>query len=264
MVKLLLVGVGNMGFALAQGIKEKGKYELNIFDIHDSKVKDFAEQLNVTVLLEIPQNVVFDVIVLCIKPQDLTEVSSWLPSVSNPSTLLVSILAGQAIEGLRHATHHSGPVLRAMPNIAAKVHQAATALSFCDLCEAQERALGMDIFDSIGSVVEIKEYLMDAVTGLSGSGPAYVFMIIEALIDGGVKMGLTRAVSHSLVVQTVLGAASLVKASEIHPAVLKDQVTTPGGTTIHAIHALESKGLRSILIDAVETATEQSKALRKS
>ena len=141
MVKLLLVGVGNMGFALAQGIKEKGKYELNIFDIHDSKVKDFAEQLNVTVLLEIPQNVVFDVIVLCIKPQDLTEVSSWLPSVSNPSTLLVSILAGQAIEGLRHATHHSGPVLRAMPNIAAKLYPKATLCSDINICQPKPFAV---------------------------------------------------------------------------------------------------------------------------
>ncbi len=263
MVKVLLVGAGNMGFALAQGIKEKNKYSLDIFDVHVSKVEELGDQWNVTVLQEIPQQVVYDVIALCIKPQDLVEVSGWLPHVSNQETLLISILAGQTIEGLRSTTHHSGPILRAMPNIAAKIHQAATALSFCDLCSSKDKAIGADIFNSIGSVVEIKEYLMDAVTGLSGSGPAYIFMIIEALIDGGVKMGLTRAVSHSLVVQTVLGAASLVKSSEIHPAVLKDQVTTPGGTTIHAIHALESKGLRSILIDAVQTATEKSKDLRR-
>ncbi|MEI8026086.1 MAG: NAD(P)-binding domain-containing protein, partial [Pseudomonadota bacterium] len=168
MVHVLLVGAGNMGFALAQGIKEKNKYNLDIFDVHVSKVKEFGDQLNVTVLQEIPRQVVYDVIVLCIKPQDLIEVGGWLPHVSNHETLLVSILAGQAIEGLRSTTHHSGPILRAMPNIAAKIHQAATALSFCDLCTLKDKAIGIDIFESIGSVVEIKEYLMDAVTGLSG------------------------------------------------------------------------------------------------
>ena len=110
---------------------------------------------------------------------------------------------------------------------------------------------------------QIKEDLMDAVTGLSGSGPAYIFMIIEALIDGGVKMGIPRSTSSELVLQTVKGACELVKQSKTHPAVLKDQVTTPGGTTIHAIHELESHGLRSILIGAVETATIQSENLGK-
>jgi pyrroline-5-carboxylate reductase len=263
MLKLLLVGAGNMGFALAEGIQSKGKYELHVFDVHASKVDDLKNQVAIKVHTTIPQNVTFDILVICIKPQDLIEVSSWMAKVCHPKTLLISILAGQSIEGLRSVTKHGGPIVRAMPNIAAKVHQAATAVSFCHLCSSQDQSIGRDIFESIGSVVEIKEYLMDAVTGLSGSGPAYIYMIIEALIDGGVKMGLTRAVSHDLVVQTVIGSASLVKASGIHPAVLKDQVTTPGGTTIHAIHALESKGLRSILIDAVQTATEKSKALRQ-
>lgn len=263
MLKLLLIGAGNMGFALAEGIQAKGKYELHVFDVHASKAEDLKIQSTIRVHKDVPETTSFDVLVLCIKPQDLPEVSSWLSKVSHPKTLLISILAGQSIDGLRAVTKHVGPLVRAMPNIAAKIHQAATAVSFCASCTSEDQAVGVDIFESIGSVVEIKEYLMDAVTGLSGSGPAYIYMIIEALIDGGVKMGLTRAVSHDLVVQTVIGAASLVKASGIHPAVLKDQVTTPGGTTIHAIHALESKGLRSILIDAVQTATEKSKALRQ-
>lgn len=264
MTKVLIVGIGNMGAALARGLalKKKG-FELHLFDTHTTKVNDIALELGVTAHTSAPTQLKFEIIILCIKPQDLLEVGAWVAKALEPSSLLISILAGQSIAGVRKVSSHVGGVVRAMPNIAATVHQAATAISLCEKCADKEYHFASDIFSSIGTVVEVKEYLLDAVTGLSGSGPAYIFMIIEALIDGGVKMGLTRGVSHELVVQTLLGSATMVKTSHIHPAILKDQVTTPGGTTIHAIHALESKGLRSILIDAVQTATEQSKALRK-
>ena len=263
MTTVLIVGIGNMGAALARGIAKKNKYDLHLFDTHTSRVKDIANELGVTAHITLPTQQKFEIVILCIKPQDLLEVGTWVTKCLTETSLVISILAGQSIAGVRKASSHAGGVVRAMPNIAATVHQAATAISLCEKCSEKHHQSARDIFSCIGTVVEVKEYLLDAVTGLSGSGPAYIFMIIEALIDGGVKMGLTRGVSHELVVQTLLGAATMVKTSNIHPAILKDQVTTPGGTTIHAIHALESKGLRSILIDAVQTATEQSKALRK-
>lgn len=264
MKSLLLIGAGNMGSALAKGISSaKNKFDLHIYDIHGKRVADLIASLGGKGYTTIPENMTFDIVVFCVKPQDLPEVGRWVRNITTSSSLIVSILAGQSIAGIKKATAHSGPVARAMPNIAATVLQAATAISFCEKCSDQHEQDAKDIFSLIGTVASVREDLLDAVTGLSGSGPAYIFMTIEALIDGGVKMGLPRAVSHELVVQTLLGSAQMVRETGTHPAILKDQVTTPGGTTIHAIHALESKGLRSILIDAVVTATEQSKALRK-
>jgi len=264
MQSLLIIGAGNMGSALARGISlAKDEFDLSIYDIHGKRVGQQVSSLGFKGYTTIPENIHFDIIVVCVKPQDLIEVGKWVRHVTSPTSMIVSILAGQSISGIKKATAHTGPVIRAMPNIAATVLQAATAISFCEKCEAHHERVGEKIFSTIGTVVTVKEELLDAVTGLSGSGPAYIFMTIEALIDGGVKMGLTRAVSHELVVQTLIGSAQMVRETNTHPAILKDQVTTPGGTTIHAIHALESKGLRSILIDAVVTATEQSKALRR-
>jgi pyrroline-5-carboxylate reductase len=151
-----------------------------------------------------------------------------------------------------------------MPNIAATVGAAATAMAHNAACDEAHRGLAEKIFGAIGEADWTKESLMDAVTGLSGSGPAYLYMVIEALTDGGVKMGIPRTLSHRLATQTVLGSAMLVKETGLHPAILRDQVTTPGGTTINAIHELEDRGLRAMLISAVETATNRAAHLRKT
>jgi pyrroline-5-carboxylate reductase len=136
-------------------------------------------------------------------------------------------------------------------------------LAFGKHVTAEQQKIAKSIFEAVGEVVVVTEDQLDAVTGLSGSGPAYIYMVIEALIDGGVKMGLSRDISTKLAIQTVLGSAKLAKSSGLHPAILRDQVTTPGGTTINAIHELESHGLRSMLIDAVATATHRSEELSK-
>ncbi|NRA45120.1 MAG: hypothetical protein HRU09_09220 [Oligoflexales bacterium] len=150
-----------------------------------------------------------------------------------------------------------------MPNIAATVGYAATVLCKNQLCNQAHTDLAESIFCSVGVCHFTKESLMDVATGLSGSGPAYICMVIESLTDGGVKMGLSRPLALDLSIQTVLGSAKLARETGLHPAILRDRVTTPGGTTIHAIHELEAHGLRSMLISAVVTATEQSQKLRK-
>jgi pyrroline-5-carboxylate reductase len=151
------------------------------------------------------------------------------------------------------------PVFRAMPNIPVVVEEGATAVSFNSLASQADRDLVEGIFRAVGVVCWVDEENMDAVTALSGSGPAYIYMVIEALIAGGLKMGLSREIATRLAEQTVLGAAKLVRETGLHPAILRDQVITPGGVTISAIHELERHGLRAMLISALETATNHSR-----
>ncbi len=177
--------------------------------------------------------------------------------------LILSVLAGITTRAIQHLLGSPNPIVRAMPNIPVVVDAGATAIAAGQMVEPRHMEVARQIFGAVGKVVEVRESQMDAVTGLSGSGPAYIYMVIEALIDGGVKMGLSRDVSTELAVQTVLGAARLMQESGKHPAMLKDEVTTPGGTAIAAIHELEEHGLRNMLISAVETATRRSAELRR-
>jgi pyrroline-5-carboxylate reductase len=176
---------------------------------------------------------------------------------------VISIVAGMRISFIQQMLGMNLGIVRAMPNIAATVDEGAAAVAFGKHVTADQQKIATSIFEAVGEIVVVAEDQLDAVTGLSGSGPAYIYMVIEALIDGGVKMGLSRDISTKLAIQTVLGSAKLAKSSGLHPAILRDQVTTPGGTTINAIHELESHGLRSMLIDAVATATHRSEELSK-
>ena len=175
----------------------------------------------------------------------------------------MSVLAGTTLSQISGELGHQGPVVRAMPNIAATIGCAATAMCGNSELVSENTSLAELIFKSVGEAYWTKEELMDTVTGLSGSGPAYIFMVIEALTDGDVKMGLPRDLARSLSTQTVLGAASLVKSTGKHPAILKDLVSTPAGTTISALHELESHGLRHMFVSAVQKATERSIELGK-
>jgi len=152
-------------------------------------------------------------------------------------------------------------VVRAMPNIAAVVREAATAICLGKYATEEDRAVAEHIFESVGMVVNVEEDLMDAVTGLSGTGPMYVFQILEGLSDAGVKVGLSRDIANALAVQTLIGSSKLIKETKEHPAKLKDLVTSPGGTAISALHSLEKNGLKALLIDAVEVAAKRSAEL---
>ena len=202
-----------------------------------------------------------DLVIVSVKPQNVAELLADIRPHVEPGTLVLSTLAGVTTRAFVDALGQDLPVVRAMPNTPALVDEGATAIAPGAFATERHVELARAVFEAVGVVESVEEHLMDAVTGLSGSGPAYVFMVIEALTDAGVKQGLRRTISATLAAQTVLGAARLVLETREHPAILKDQVTTPGGTTISAIAELEKHGLRTMLIDAVAVATERSRQL---
>jgi pyrroline-5-carboxylate reductase len=195
---------------------------------------------------------------LALKPGTLPKVLTEIRDALHDRKILLSLAAAFPIAMIERLIVTHMPVFRAMPNIPVVVEEGATAVAANAACSAEHRKIVEDIFRAVGVVVFVEEEMMHAVTALSGSGPAYIYMVIEAMIAGGLKMGLSREVSTRLAEQTVLGAAKLVRETGLHPAVLRDQVITPGGVTISAIHELERHGLRATLISAIETATRHS------
>jgi len=202
-------------------------------------------------------------VLLTIKPQSRAEVVTEIREDLTESALVVSVLAGITTERLQLAFGQDQPVVRAMPNTPALVDAGATAIAPGTYATEDDLAVARDIFEAVGEVVTVPEEHMDAVTGLSGSGPAYVYMFIEALTDAGVKQGMARTDAAKLARQTVYGAAKLAIETGKHPAILRDEVTTPGGTAIAAVSSLEEHGLRTMLINAVGTATQRSKELNE-
>ena len=201
------------------------------------------------------------VVLVSVKPQNVGALLDEVRDHVAPGTLVLSTLAGVTTRAIAEALGQDLPVVRAMPNTPALVDEGATAIAGGAHAGPEHVALAREVFAAVGHVESVPEHLMDAVTGLSGSGPAYVFMVIEALTDAGVKQGLPRTVAAKLSAQTVLGAARLAIETGRHPAILRDEVTTPGGTTISAVAELEKHGLRTMLIDAVAIATERSRQL---
>jgi pyrroline-5-carboxylate reductase len=203
-----------------------------------------------------------DVVLLAVKPQVLPQVLGEI-SGDLRRVLVISIAAGITIRSIMNQAADAQRVVRAMPNMPALVREGITALSWTGAITEEDKEIARAIFQAVGRVLPIEERLMDAVTGLSGSGPAYVFQAIEALADGGVKMGLPRQTAEVLAAQTVLGAAKMVLESGDHPAKLKDRVASPGGTTIAGLHRLEEGRFRATLMGAVEAATKRSQELAR-
>lgn len=263
--KLVIVGIGNMGTALLRGILKADLLpasNITVTSRNADRRDAIANELGVSATDDNASTVgEADIVLLCIKPQGINDIAEQIRTGCSPETLVISILAGITTEHMAELFGDTTPTVRAMPNIPSMVDCGATAIVAGPCATRQHMELASAVFDAVGEVVEVAEGQMDAVTGLSGSGPAYIYMIIEALTDGGVKMGLPREIALKLATQTVMGSARLVKETGIHPAVLRDQVTTPGGTAIAAIHDLESHGLRTMLISAVVTATKRSQTL---
>lgn len=202
-----------------------------------------------------------EVLFLAIKPQVFEAVAAELIDVGSMSgQLIISIMAGVPLSKLEWA-FPGQPIVRSMPNTPATVGSGISAIAPGKHVEPQHLELAQSIFEAVGEVVEVPETMLDAVTGLSGSGPGYVAILIEALADGGVAAGLPRAIASQLALQTVLGTAQLLKETGMHPAELKDRVTSPGGTTITGIAELENAGFRSALIEAVKAAWRRSQEL---
>ena len=203
------------------------------------------------------------VVVLAVKPQNALEVIGEIREHVPEDAMIVSVLAGVTTGALEREFGKDLAVVRAMPNTPALVDEGATVLAAGQFATEEHLAIAKQMFEAVGTVEVLPEELLDAVTGLSGSGPAYIYMVIEALTDGGVKQGIPRPVAVRLAAQTVFGAAKLAIETDKHPAILRDEVTTPGGTAIAAVAELEHHGLRTMLINAVATATSRSKELSR-
>ena len=201
------------------------------------------------------------IVILCVEPQVLDDLLDEISPTMRADSLVISVAAGYPLARVAARLKSVTQIVRAMPNTPSTVLEGVTALSLGPGLSDHNAEVAQAIFRSVGKVVTVEERLMDAVTGLSGSGPAYVYLIIEALADGGVKMGLSRQVAELLAAQTLLGTARMILETGEHPGRLKDRVASPGGTTITGIHALEQGNLRATLMNAVEAAVRRSKEL---
>ncbi len=262
MLKLGLIGCGKMGGALLRGVeKALGKKELTVAlsDVVPAAVDALKKSLACEVITGTPTQVALasDVVLLAVKPGDMQALCKDLAKVKG-SRLYLSIAAGLKLADLESWLGSKQRVIRSMPNTPALVGTGAAAFSKGTTATIDDAVLAKKILGAVGTADEVSEKLLDAVTGLSGSGPAYVYTVIEALADGGVLMGLPRATALTLAAQTVAGAAQMVLETGKHPAALRDEVTSPGGTTIAGLEQLEAHGLRNALIQAVRKATERS------
>jgi pyrroline-5-carboxylate reductase len=265
--KLGIIGGGVMAEAILSRLLAANIYagnEVLISDpIADRRVF-LTDKYGVQVTDENPKvSASAEVVLLAIKPQIFDTVVSKLAGVNKQrDQLVISILAGVGLRKLESGFPLQ-PIIRAMPNTPATVGAGITAIAAGKSAQSHHISLAKTILQAIGDVVEVPESLIDGVTGVSGSGPAYVALMIESLADGGVAAGLPRAIAAQLALQTVLGTAQLLQQSGLHPAQLKDQVASPGGTTIAAISQLERSGFRSAIIDAVLAAAHRSQELGK-
>ncbi len=264
LMKIGFIGCGKMGSALIQGVLAAKVCESSEVSVHD-KLAEPAEMLGTESGIRVLRSnrevaSASDVVLLCVKPEDaLPALTDAAPDLAGK--LLVSIVAGITIESLQQAAGAKCRVVRVMPNTAALVQKGASAYATGNGVTEKDIAAVEEIFTSVGRAFHVKEALLDAVTGLSGSGPAYVYLFIEALADGGVAMGLPRDLATKLAVQTVAGAAGMVSETMMHPALLREMVTSPGGTTIAGLAELERGGLRASVMDAVQAATLRAREL---
>lgn len=264
--KIGFIGSGNMGEALISGlIFSKAANPENIIcsDIAEDLLEEIQTKYKVSTTtdnIEVAKK--SEIVIYATKPQILGSVLKETAPALDQSKLIISIAAGVPLAAIAAGLQKKLRLIRVMPNICAFVKESATAIAAGEYASKEDVALARAIFDSVGITVFIQEnILMDAFTGLSGSGPAYIFTIVDAMADAGVKMGLSRKDSLLLSTQTILGSAKLLLESKEHPGQLKDRVASPGGTAIAGIHTLEQGGLRTTLMNAVESASKRSKEL---
>jgi len=264
--KILFVGGGAIAEALVGGLIKAdlvSTEQITVCDISAGRRDYMSHTFGVAVSSKARQIApLADVLFLTVKPQVVHMVLDDLSGAVQPATVVLSVVAGVAIEVLQEKLPAS-PIIRVMPNTPVAVGEGMAAITLGKYASQQAGDLAVLLFSAVGRTVLLPESAMDAVTGLSGSGPGYAYVMIDALADAGVRVGLPRPVALQLAAQTLLGAAKMVLETGEHPAKLRDMVTSPGGTTIAGIHVLEQRGIRAALIDAVVAATERSKEMGK-
>lgn len=259
------LGAGKMGTALAKGFMHAGLVkadQIMASDPVEAARKSFGQETGSKLAKSNAEVAKFaNVLLLAVKPDQVGTVLSEIRGDFTDQHLLISIAAGVPIARLEAGLDASARIIRVMPNTPALVGASATAYALGKSALPEDSQLAQKLFSAVGTSFLVKESLLDAVTGLSGSGPAYIYMMIEGLSDGGVAAGLPRDISTKLAAQTVLGSAKMVLETGLHPGALKDMVTSPGGTTIEGVHELEKGKVRAALMNAVRAATEKSKKL---
>jgi pyrroline-5-carboxylate reductase len=259
------IGAGEMARALAQGFVKAGLLaarQITIADPVKAATDEFSRLVPEATIQ--PDNAgaarASDIVFIAVKPQQAKPAMEELRGALSPDKLVISIVTGVRLQTLASGLG-SCHLVRVMPNTPCLVGQSASAFCLGSDATADDAKLVRDLLGAVGLAIEVEEKLMDAVTGLSGSGPAFVYLMIEALADGGVRLGLTRDTALRLAAQTVKGAAEMVLITGDHPGVLKDRVASPGGTTIAGLHVLENHGVRGALISAVEAAARRATEL---
>lgn len=266
MVRCGIVGVGKMGEALLKGLlklQSQGEIEILGYEVSRERREEIEERYRMKLedsLITLLRRC--DALFLAVKPQQmgdlLDEMGRW-----TDGKLLISIAAGISLDTLRRGASSQTKVVRVMPNTPALLGEGAIAYALGPGCGPKEKALVERLLSPLGMVVEVKEALMNAITALSGSGPAYVFLMVEALTDAGVRVGIPRDLSLKLTLKTLDGSLKLMNAVGKHAAEMIDMVTSPGGTTIVALHQMEKAGFKGIVMDAVKAAEERARELEK-
>ncbi len=259
------IGAGKMASALAKGFVRAGcaaADQIVASDVVEEARAVFEREVGARTSATNPEVVRnASVVILAVKPDQIVAVLDEIRPFLTDSHLVLSIAAGVTLKKLEEVLFEGARVIRVMPNTPALVGMSASAYSTGEWATRDDAATAHQLLSSVGEVYEVKEKLLDAVTGLSGSGPAYIYMLIEALSDGAVAAGLPRHIALRLAAQTVMGSAKMVLESGMHPGALKDMVTSPGGTTIEGVHELEKAGFRGAVMNAVRAAADKSKRL---
>ncbi len=265
--KIAVIGAGKMGETLSCSMLDAGvvsKDQIIAADRHAERLAYIAEKYGIETTTENKQAVKeADIVLLCVKPQAVDAVLEDIGQVLNEEQLVISIVASLTTQHIEKKLKHNVPVVRVMPNTPCLIRKGMTGICPGKYADDNHVGYAENIFNEVGRTLRIEEKHLDAVTGLSASGPAFIYVIIESMAEGGVKVGLPRDIATELAAQTVLGSASMVLETGNHPALLKDAVTTPAGCTIDGLMELEEGGLRVTLIKTIVKATERARELIK-
>lgn len=267
-MKIGIIGCGNMGSAIINGIINTNFIKANevyVCDKNIDKVLELKNELGINVInnpIDLAKQI--DILILAVKPNASKKILEEIEVALNKNQIFVSIMAGITINTIEKYIGEDKKIIRIMPNTPALVQEGMSAISVNKNVLKEDSNIVLELFNKLGKAEIVEEKLMDIVTGISGSSPAYVFMMIEAMADAAVKGGMPRDKAYIFVSQAILGSAKMVLDTKLHPGVLKDMVTSPGGTTIEAVESLEKTGFRNSLIKAVNKATDRSKELGKN
>jgi pyrroline-5-carboxylate reductase len=263
-MRIAILGVGKIGESLLAGLRSSGWNDIVGTARHEERAAEVHERHGVEMTTANTDAVRgADVVVIAVKPQDIEDLLAEIGHLLTPDQTVLSIAAAIPTSAIEAHVGPEVPVVRAMPNAPATVHEGVAGICAGSHAGREHLERASEVLRAVGSVVEVPEEYMDAVTAVSGSGPAYFALLAECMIEAGILVGLSREISTQLVVQTMLGTAKLLRDEKMHPVELREAVTSPGGTTTRAIRELEQAGVRAAFLNAINAAMERSKELRR-